>query len=92
MSTNVNNCRYKAIIWGKEDTIFDYFDCAYGDTPNDALKRLKGKYRLYYNAYEYAVIDLNPTTERDKRMSGVNEQPEQNEQAEPSRTNKTPIK
>lgn len=89
MSTNVNNCRYKAVIWGKQDTIFEYFDCAYGDTPNDALKRLKGRYRLDYNAYEYAVIvviDLNPTTERDRRMSGINGQPEQNEQTEPSRT------
>ena len=80
MSKNVNNCRYKAVIWAKESTIFDYFDCAYGDTPNDALKRLKGKYRLDYNAYEYGVIDLNPTTERDKRMSTVNEYPEQPEQ------------
>jgi len=67
MSTNVNNFRYKAVIWGKQDTIFEYFDCAYGDTPNDALKRLKGKYRLDYNAYEYGVIDLMPTTERTKR-------------------------
>ena len=89
MSTNVNNCRYKAIIWGKQDTIFEYFDCAYGDTPNDALKRLKGKYRLDYNAYKYGVVDLNLTTERDRRMSGVNGQPEQNEQTEPSRTNRT---
>ena len=80
MSTNVNNCRFKAVIWGKQDTIFEYFDCAYGDTPNDALKRLKGKYRLDYNAYEYAVIDLYSTTERDMRMSAVNGQPEQPEQ------------
>ena len=79
MSTNVNNFRYKAVIWGKQDTIFEYFDCAYGDTPNDALKRLKGRYRLDYNAYEYGVIDLNPTTERDRRMSGVSDQPEQPE-------------
>ena len=67
MSTNVNNFRYKAVIWGKQDTIFEYFDCAYGDTPNDALKRLKAKYKLDYNAYEFAVIDLMATTERTKR-------------------------
>lgn len=88
MSTNVNNCRFKAVIFGKQDAIFEYFDCAYGYTPNDALKRLKGKYRLDYNAYEYGVIDLNPTTERDKRMSGVNGHPEQGEQAEQTETNK----
>ena len=67
MSTNVNNCRFKAVIWGKQDTIFEYFDCAYGDTPNDALKRLKGRYKLDYNAYEFAVIDLMPRTERTNR-------------------------
>ena len=67
MSTNVYNFRYKAVIWGKQDTIFEYFDCAYGDTPNDALKRLKGRYKLDYNAYEFAVIDLMPRNERTNR-------------------------
>ena len=80
MSTNVNDCRYKAVIWGKQDTIFEYFDCAYGNTEEEALRKLKAKYRLDYSAYDYGVIDLNPTTERDRRMSGVNEQPEQPEQ------------
>ena len=67
MSTNVNNCRFKAIIWGKQDTIFEYFDCAYGNTEEEALRKLKAKYKLDYNAYEFAVIDLMPTTDRTNR-------------------------
>lgn len=67
MSTNVNNCRFKAVIWGKQDTIFEYFDCAYGNTEEEALRKLKAKYKLDYNAYEFAVIDLMPTTERTRR-------------------------
>ena len=89
MSTNVNNFRYKAVIWGKQDTIFEYFDSAYGDTPSDALKRLKGRYRLDYNAYEYGVIDLNPLTERDRRMCGVREQPEQTNGTERDAANRS---
>ena len=46
-----------ALISRKGDS--EPFDCAFGNSQDEALHKLKLRYRIDYNAYEFRTMDLN---------------------------------
>ena len=46
-----------ALIYQKGDT--EPFECAFGKSPDEALHKLKLRYRIDYNAYDFRTMDLN---------------------------------